>query len=155
MGNVEWQDCLLVPIYAYTQATEEPSDNAVRLVTELGYIHVLELATALSFTLVEDILGQVPWNAAEQRGARTYVADSLAEGAPLSPEFLYAPLILGGIAVVDEIVLEGEDVAESLRLLSRAKADRADLFADEELRTLNEIYDRLIARKARGQARSG
>jgi hypothetical protein len=60
------------------------------------------------------------------------------------------PLILGGIAVADQIVFEGEKVQESLRFLAKAKAARAELFAEPDLADLNDAFDRLVARRARG-----
>ena len=49
MSDLSWQDCLLVPILAYARANEQPTDDMLWLVTQLGYEHVLELAIALSF----------------------------------------------------------------------------------------------------------
>jgi hypothetical protein len=153
-SQTEWQDCLLVPIYAYAQAREQSSDDALWLVTVFGYAHVVELAVALSFALVEDALGRELWAPAEQRVVREFVSGCLEQGTTLPSEFLYLPLLLGGIIVGDQIVSEGEDVTESLRLLSQAKAERGDLFAEEDLRNLNDAFDRLVARQARGRARS-
>ena len=149
LSDPEWQGCLLVPMYAYAQLTDQPSDDALWLVTELGYTHVVELAIALSFTLVEETLQRETWSPAEQRAVREFVADSLSEGKPLPTEFLYLPLLLGALIVADETVFDDEDVGESLRLLSTAKAERAKLFAEEELRDLDDAFDRLFARQAR------
>jgi len=151
MSNAEWQDIVLVPIYASAQLTNSASDNALWLVTQLGYAHIVELAVALSFSLVEDNLQQQPWDATEQRVVREYIVGCLQEGATLPAEFLYLPLLLGGVAVADKVVFEGEDVAESLRFLNQAKAARANLFAEEDLRELNNAFGRLVARQARGR----
>jgi hypothetical protein len=145
MGNAEWQDCLLVPIYAYAQANEQPTNDALWLVTQLGYMHVVELAIALSFSLVEEMLQREPWDLTEQGVLRNFIVECLNQGAELPVEFLYLPLILGGIAVADKVVLKGETVSDSLRLLGGAKAERSDLFADPDLHELNEVFDRLVA----------
>lgn len=154
MRSAEWQDCLLVPIYAFARANEHVTDNALSLVTQVGYTHVIELAIALSFALVEDVLERTVWSATEQRVVRDFVTGCLADGSALPTEFLYLPLILGGIAVADQVVMEGEDVTDSLRLLGTARSGRAEMFADEELHDLVDAYDRLIAKKARGRRRS-
>jgi hypothetical protein len=149
LAQEEWQDCLLVPIYAYAGLTDQPSDDALWLVTELGFTHVAELAAALGFALTEELLDREMWSPAEQRAVREFVADSLGEGKPLPTEFLYLPLILGGLAIADQVHLEGEDIGESLRLLRKAKDERAELFGERDLRDLDHAFERIFARQAR------
>jgi hypothetical protein len=149
MSNSEWQDCLLVPIYAYAQASQSPSDEPVWLITQLGYTHVVELAIALSFSLVEEALGRQPWEQTEQRMVRGFIVSCLLEGTALPSEFVYLPLVLGGMLVADEVLLPGEDLTDSLRLLTRAKDERGELFAEEDLRTLDNTFNRLLAKTAR------
>jgi hypothetical protein len=149
LGQEDWQDCLLVPIYAYARLTDQPTDDAVWLVTELGFTHVTELAASLSFALVEGILGREVWSPTEQRAVRAFVADSLGEGKTLPTEFLYLPLVLGGLAVIDQASLEGKDIGESLRLLRKAKDARAELFSEEDLREVDHAFERVFARQAR------
>jgi hypothetical protein len=144
MQNTEWQECLLVPIYAYAQAGGQPTNDTLWLVTELGYTHVLELAIALGFSILAEKLGREPWTPAEQRALRDYIVACLDRGSALPAEFLYLPLILGGMVVAGEIVLQGESVSDSLRLLGKAKAERADVFADPDLEEINDIFDRLL-----------
>jgi hypothetical protein len=149
LAQPEWQDCLLVPIYAYASLTDQPTDDALWLVTELGFTHVAELAVALGFALAEGLLGREIWSSAEQRAVREFVADSLGEGKPLPTEFLYLPLVLGGLAAADQVHIEGEDIGESLRLLRKAKDERAELFNDADLRELDDAFERIFARQAR------
>jgi hypothetical protein len=151
--NAEWQDILLVPVYAAAQLAEQPSDDVIWLVTEFAYTHAIELATAISFALIEETIGREPWNPTEQRVLREFIVSCLAEGNSLPPEFLYLPLLLGGIAVTTEMAFDQEDTTESLRLLNKAKAERGDLFEAEDLRTLNDTFDRLIAKQSRGGGR--
>jgi hypothetical protein len=153
MGDVLWQDCLLVPIWAYARASEQPTGDMLWLVTQLGYVHVLELAIALSFSLIEQVLEREVWDVAEQIASRDFVAQCLSTGTPLPGEFLYLPLVLGGLIVADELILDGEDVQQSLSLLASAKAERADWFADQELREFNEVFDLLMARQEQSQNR--
>jgi hypothetical protein len=152
MRNAEWQDCLLVPIYAYAQSSGQAIDDPVWSVTRLGYLHVLELAIALSFSLVEEALKRQSWDPVEQRVLRDYIVGRLDSGASLPAEFLYLPLILGGIAVAGEVALGDEGVQESLRMLAKAKAAKAELFADQDLQVLNDTFDRLVAKQALGRA---
>lgn len=150
MQNPQWQDCLLVPIYAYAQVNDQSTDDPLWLVTQYGYAHVVELAMAISFSLVEELMRRQMWDPSEQQTVREYIVDRLHAGGNVPPEFVYLPLILGGIAVADQVVFEGETVQESLRYLAKAKAARAELFAESDLADLNDIFDRLIAKRARG-----
>jgi hypothetical protein len=149
MSHAEWQDCLMVPIYVQAQASGQATDQSVWTVTHLGYTRVLELAIALSFSLAEEVLQRQVWQPAEQRALREFIVDCLGTGGRLPEEFVYLPLILGGIAATREVVLGQEDIAESLRLLARAKAERSQVFADAELRDVNDVFDRLVAKQAR------
>ena len=146
MGNAEWQDCLLVPIYAFAKMSEEPTDDVVWLVTQLGYTHVLELSVALGFSLIEEVLQREPWAAMEQRAVRDFIVECIDGQAELPGEFVYLPLVLGGMAVAREVTVEGEDVRQSLQLLAKAKAAKEELFADPDLQAVNEAFDLLLRR---------
>jgi hypothetical protein len=142
------QDCLLIPVLAYALANDQPTGDVLWLVTQLGYTHVLELAIASSFALVEDTIERQVWSYAEQRAARDFVVESLNEGAPLPAQFLYLPLILGGLVVAHDLVLDGEDVRETIGLIQTAKTRRADEFTGQEWRDLDDIFNLLVARLA-------
>jgi len=139
-----WQDCLLVPILAYAHAEALPTTEVRPLVTGVGYPHVLELAIALAFPLIAEALGRELWEETEQRALRDLILQCQSTGAPLPVEFLYLPLILGGLAVAHELVMEGENVQQSLDLLSAAKAKRAEPFADPELSEINDVFEELM-----------
>jgi hypothetical protein len=147
LGSPTGQECLLVPIFGYALANEQPTGDVLWLVTQLGFMHVLELAIASSFTLVENVVGRQVWTYAEQRAARDFIVASLNEGTPLPAEFLYLPLILGGLVVVRDLVLEEEDVEQTIGLLQGARAERSDEFAGQEWRDLDEIYNLLVTRQ--------
>jgi hypothetical protein len=66
-------------------------------------------------------------------------------GAALPTEFVYMPLVLGGMAAARELVLDREDVQQSVLALVQAKQARAELFADPELGEVNLMFDRLAA----------
>ena len=148
LKTVVGQDCLLVPIFAYALANEQPTGDVLWLVTQLGYTHVLELAIAQSFTVVEQVLGRQVWNAAEQRAARDFITESLNAGTPLPVEFVYLPLILGGLVIAREWVLDGEDVDQGIRLLQTAKAERTDAFSSQEWSDLDDIFGLLVAKQS-------
>lgn len=148
-SNPAWMDCLMVPIYAFAQAAGEPTDDVIWLLTGLGYSHVLELSVALAFSLVEEALGRQPWTAEEQLALRKFIVECLDAGEALSREFVYLPLVLGGVVVADQVVMEGEDVGETLALAAKARAAQSDLFADPDLQPIGEAFDRLLAAKRR------
>jgi hypothetical protein len=150
LGVPAWEDCLLVPIFAYARSEALPTVDVRSLVAEVGYLHVLELAIALAFPLIEEMLRREPWQAAEQRALRDLVLQCQASGAALPVEFLYLPLILGGLVVARDLVLEGEDVQQSLDLLCTAKKTRAEWFADPELAELNDVFEELLTRQMSG-----
>jgi hypothetical protein len=147
LTTVVGQDCLLVPIFAYALANEQPTGDVLWLVTQLGYTHVLELAIAQSFALVEQSVGRQVWTAAEQRAARDFIIESLNAGRPLPAEFVYLPLILGGLVVVRDLVLDGEDVGQTIGLLQAARAQRVDAFDSQEWRDLDDILSQLVAKQ--------
>lgn len=145
-----WQECLLVPILAYAQAEKLSTVDLRPLVCGVGYPHVLELAIALAFSLIEEAVGREPWQAAEQRALREWILHCQATGTALPVEFLYLPLILGGLAVAHELALEGENVQQSLDLLSAAKKKRAKTFADPELAVIHDLLKELLTRQMSG-----
>jgi hypothetical protein len=147
-SKAEWLDCLLVPIYAFAQASGQRTDDVVWLLTELGYIQVLEFAVATSFTMTEQALQRELWKPSEQRAVRDFIVSCLDQGQDLPNEFVYLPLLLGGVLVSDQVVMDGEDVQQSLRLLAQAKADKSDLFADPDLRELDQAFNHILSQKA-------
>jgi hypothetical protein len=147
LSNAVGQECLLVPILAYALANKQPTGDVLWLVTQLGYTHVLELAIAQSFTLVEQVVGRQVWSAVEQRAARDYIIESLSAGTSLPVGFLYLPLILGGLVVARELVMDGEDVEQTLGLLQTAKSQRTDAFSSQEWRDLDDIFELLLVKQ--------
>jgi hypothetical protein len=147
MSETLWQGCLLVPIVGYALAEGQSTGGWLSLVTQLGYPHVIELAIALAFSLVEEALAREVWNVGEQRAVRDFIVQCLNEGTPLPVEFLYLPLIVGGLAVAHELTLEGEDLGQSLGLLVEAKKARSDCFADRDLDQLNTAFEEMVTRQ--------
>jgi hypothetical protein len=139
-----------VPILAYAQAEALSAADVGALVTGVGYPHVLELAIALAFALVEETLGREPWLAAEQRALRDLILQCQSTGSDLPVEFLYLPLILGGLVVAHDLAMEGENIQQSLDLLYAAKRKRSEAFADAELAAINDVFEELLTRQMSG-----
>lgn len=149
-STAAWMDCLMVPLYAFAQAGGEPSDDVIGLLTRLGYSHVLELSIALAFSLTEEALQRQVWSPVEQRAVRRFIVECLEAGESLPEEFVYLPLVLGGLTIADQVVFEGEAVGQSLALAAKARAAKADLFADPDLQPIAQVFDRLLALKTSG-----
>ena len=77
------------------------------------------------------------------------IATGLDTGEELPGEFVYLPLLLGGLIVAEEIVMQDEDVHQSSRMLAKVKASKAELFAGPDLRELNTAFDHILAQRAR------
>ena len=110
----------------------------------VGFHHLLRLSVALSFGLVRQALGSHPWNVEERRAVISLVGDSVESRQTLPPEFLYIPLLMAGAYISQQVILDGEEGEDSRRLLEKAKAARADVFADPDLAEANLIFDRLM-----------
>ncbi|MBN1936474.1 MAG: hypothetical protein JW934_17560 [Anaerolineae bacterium] len=148
MGSkATWMDCLMVPIYAFAQASGEPTDDVIWLLAGLGYPHVLELSIALAFSLTEEALQRQLWSPDEQRAVRRFIVECMDTGDQLPEEFVYLPLMLGGLLIADQVVFEGEDVRQSLALAAKAKAAKTDMFADPDLQPISQAFDRLLTLK--------
>jgi len=147
MRELPWQECLLVPMLAYALSEELPTIDVRQIVTGVGYPHVVELAVAQAFFLIRRTLGRSPWQVAEQRALRDLILQCQATGAKLPVEFLYLPLILGGVVVAHDLAMEGEDVLQSLDRLAAAKNKRAEAFADPELAEINDVFEELLTRQ--------
>jgi hypothetical protein len=144
MANSDLQDGLLVPIWELASRYDLPTGDPLWVLPNVGFRHLLRLSVALSFGLVGQVLGRQPWNLEERRGVISLVADTVEEAQPLFPEFLYIPLLMAAAYIARQIPLEGEDVGHSLRLLQKAKAARANVFADPDLAEAGQLFDQIM-----------
>jgi hypothetical protein len=134
LKRTDWQDAILVPAYTLAFRYDLPTDDPVTLVCRADYARLTRLAISLSFGLLRRHLGRDPWTREEQLAVADLVADRVERGGQLPAEFLYLPLLLGGILIADEVQMPGEDAAESLALLREAYQKRvADLAENPEL----------------------
>jgi hypothetical protein len=141
--STDLQDGLLVPIWELANQYDLPTGDPLWVLRNVGFQHMLRLSVALSFGLIRRAMGRHPWNLEERRAVTSLVADTVEARQPLSPEFLYIPLLIAAAYISRQITLEGEDSKYSLKLLQKAKAARADIFTDPDLAEANLLFDRL------------
>ena len=144
LANADLQDGLLVPIWELALQYELPTGDPLWVLPNVGFRHVLRLSVALSFGLVKQALGRMPWSLEERRGVISLVADTVDAAQPLPVEFLYIPLLIAAAYINRQIVLENEDAVHSLKLLKKAKAARADVFADPDLAEAGQMFDQIV-----------
>jgi hypothetical protein len=144
LANGDLQDGLLVPIWELANDYDLPTGDPLWVLRNVGFRHLLRLSVALSFGLVHQALGKHPWSLEERRAVISLVSDSVEAAQPLPPEFLYIPLLMAAAYISRQITLDGEDSVHSLGLLQKAKAARADVFADPDLAEAGQIFDRLL-----------
>jgi hypothetical protein len=98
----------------------------VFLIVRADYARIARLACSLSFGMLRRQRRRDIWNLEEQMAVTDLVADRVERGGTLPAEFLYLPLLLGGLMVADKVRLAGEDLAQSLDLLTKARQQRED-----------------------------
>jgi hypothetical protein len=55
---------------------------------------------------------------------------------------------MAGTQVSGKIRLEGENLAQTLALIKKARAARQDLFTDQEMAQANKIYNQILSKAA-------
>jgi len=142
LRHPDWQDAILIPAYTLAYRYDLPIIDPVSLVARADYARGTRLACSLAFGLLRQRLKRDLWTLEEQLAVADLVANRVERGGTLPAEFLYLPLILGGLLVADRVTMPGEKVAQSLELLARARQKRrAELAENPELVAL---LDRLI-----------
>jgi hypothetical protein len=138
----EWQDAILVPAFYLAYRYDLEVDDPVLLVARADYARMTRLAISLSFGMLRQRLGQDVWTMEEQQAVADLVADRVERGGRLPIEFVYLPLLLGGLMVASEVQMPGEKPAQSLALLAQARQKRAAELA--EIPELVQLLDRLL-----------
>ena len=136
-----WQDAVLVPAYALAYRYQLEMDDPVFLIARADYARVTRLAISLSFGLLRQLLKRDAWTLEEQMAVADLVADRVERGGTLSVEFLYLPLLLGGLIVAQQVEMPGEDLKESLELVDQARQERRSELAENP--ELVKIFDRI------------
>ena len=143
MKRPDLQDVILVPAYMLAFRHNLHTDDPVALIVRADYARIARLAASLSFGMLHQQLGRDTWTLEEQLAVTDLVADRLERGGTLPAEFLYLPLLLGGLMVASKIQMPGEEPAQSLDLFSRAREQRAaDLEHNQELVALLDQMER-------------
>jgi hypothetical protein len=143
----EWQDAILVPAFYLAYRYDLNVDDPVMLVARADYARITRLAISLSFGMLRRRLGQDVWTMEEQEAVADLVADRVERGGPLPVEFVYLPLLLGGLMVADKVQMPGEKLAQSVALLAQARQQRSDALA--EIPELVQLLDQLLKASAR------
>jgi hypothetical protein len=123
-----------MPAYSLAFRYNLRTDDPVMLICQADYARLARLAVSLSFGLLHRHLRREPWTHEEQLAVTDLVSERAERGGLLPAEFLYLPLLLGGILVAGEVSMPGEEMAQSLGLLGEAYEKRAaDLAENPEL----------------------
>jgi hypothetical protein len=142
LKRLNGQDAILVPAYSLAFRYNLAVDDPVFLIVRADYARIARLAVSLSFGMLRQRLDRDPWTTKEQLAVADLIADRVERGGVLPAEFLYLPLLLGGLLVAAQIQMPGENLSQSLSLLTKARQQRtADLAENPEL---NELFDRLL-----------
>jgi len=145
LNKGDWYDALLVPMWMEAMRNDLSTSDPLLVVIQAGYEHLLRLSTAMSFGLIDRAMGREVWSSEEQRAVIDLLSNTVCRGqGTLPPEFLYLPLILGGLAVAREMTISKEDLGQSLQLLAQAHRDRAVIF-NGEVALVNDLFEQLIA----------
>ncbi len=143
------QDGLLVPIWERALFNQYPTDNTLQTLRDIGYRHIMRLAIAISFGMVEKGVGALPWSREERDGVQEYIVDALEDGLPLEEDFLYLPLMLAAVQILKHIRLPNEDVAHTIQLVHKARKARTNLFTDEDTAPADAMYKKFLAALAK------
>ncbi|MGD9047061.1 MAG: hypothetical protein PVF77_03340 [Anaerolineae bacterium] len=135
------QDAILIPAYALAYRYNLMTKDPVMLVVRADYARMARLATSLSFGMLRQRLNRDVWSMEEQLAVADLIADRVERGGALPPEFLYLPLLLGGLMVAGQVQMPREDPTQSLELFAKAREQRSAALAD--LPELVELLDRL------------
>jgi len=138
----DWQDAILLPAYTLAYRYDLPVLDPVSLVARADYARLTRLACSLSFGLLRQRLQRDVWSLKEQMAVTDLVADRVQRGGALPAEFLYLPLMLGGLLVADKVTMPGEKVAQSRELLARARQKRQAKLAENP--QLGALLDQLL-----------
>lgn len=137
----EGQDAILIPAYTLAYRYNLPTNDPVFLVVRADYARIARLACSMSFGLLRQRLSRDVWTMEEQLAVTNLIADRVERGGALPAEFLYLPLLLGGLMVVGQVQMPGEDLAQSLKLFATAREKRSAVLADNT--QLVALLDRL------------
>jgi hypothetical protein len=142
LKRADWQDAILVPAYTLAHRYDLETGDPIFLIVRADYARIVRLAISLSFGMLRQRLNREVWTMEEQLAVTDLVADRVERGGALPAEFLYLPLLLGGLMISHEVQMPGENLVQSLDLFAKARQQRApDLAENPEL---NALLDRFL-----------
>jgi hypothetical protein len=141
MQHPDGQDVILIPAYVLALRHHLQPDDPVPLIVRADYARIARLAISLSFGMLRQQSGRDIWTLEEQLAVTDLVADRVERGGTLAAEFLYLPLLLGGLMIASEVQMPGEDRSQSLDLFAKARQQRAAEL--EHNQDLNALLDRM------------
>jgi hypothetical protein len=142
LNRSDRQDAVLVPAYGLAFRYDLPVSDPIFLIARADYGRMIRLAASISFGLLRQLLGRSPWTLEEQLAVTDLVANRVEQGGSLPAEFLYLPLLLGGLLVAARVQMPGESLPQSLGLLARSYSQRAADLADNP--ELVAIFEQLL-----------
>lgn len=135
---------LLVPMWDLALQEGLDTTDVLDVMRDAGYYHLLKIAVAMGFGLIAKTTGKHHWPLVERQAVADFVATNVVMGEPIEADFLYLPLLMGGIQVASQLVMEGEDPGHSLALLAKASQARPNLFAEDEMAQAKRIYHHML-----------
>jgi len=142
LSRPEHQDAILVPAYSLAFRYNLPVSDPIFLIARADYGRMIRLAESISFGLLQQLLDRAPWTLEEQLAVTDLVANRVELGGNLPAEFLYLPLLLGGLSVASQVQMPGENLSQSLSLLAKSYSQRATELADNP--ELVAIFEQLL-----------
>lgn len=142
LSRPDRQDAILVPAYSVAFRYNLPVGDPVSLITRADYGRIIRLAESISFGLLRQRLSRAPWTLEEQLAVTNLVASRVEQGGSLPVEFLYLPLLLGGLMVASQIQMPGEKLSQSVNLLAKSYSQRTSELADNP--ELVAIFEQLL-----------
>jgi hypothetical protein len=124
------QDVILIPAYILAYRYNLMTKDPVMLVVRADYARIARLAISLSFGMLRQRLNRDVWSMEEQLAVADLIADRVERGGALPTEFLYLPLLLGGLMVNGQVQMPREDSTQSLDLFAKAREQRRASLAD-------------------------
>jgi hypothetical protein len=134
-------EAVLVPAYVLAYRYNLPTNDPIFLLVRADYARIARLAVSLSFGMLRRRIGRDIWSMEEQLALTDLIADRVERGGTLPAEFLYLPLLLGGLMIADQVRMPGEQLEQGLDLLAKARRQRAEALA--EIPELVALLDQL------------
>jgi hypothetical protein len=130
-------------------ATVERDERAVsypaQVISRYLYLDLLRDAVDFSFDLVTEATGEDLGSAEERATYREQLVTLLGEKSGLDFNRVYLPLVMGGVLINDQLVIDKENPAELLRAVGMALEERsADLHEPD--RALHSMINTIIGR---------